>query len=253
MSKLALITPTGGRPEAFALCEQFMAQQTFTDWEWIVVDDCKPNVECTLDQRVLHPWPAWEAGMESTQCRNLLLALERASSEFVAVIEDDDYYSPRHLENICKYLETAALVGEIPSRYYNVKHRMFRTMAANQHASLCQTGFRAELIPMVREVCKLNGPVDVCLWQEVRSNGGIFKQYLEDQVIGIKGMPGRAGVGIGHYPESRLSRWNADPQLRVLQDWIGDDAKLYKDYYGPRNSAQNLYIPQPATLLLPRL
>lgn len=231
MPKLTLITPTGGRPEAFALCERYMARQMFTDWEWIVVDDCNPTTECTMGQWVIHPDTFWVPGGPHTQNRNLLLALEQVNTEFVAVIEDDDWYGPKHLETLCKHLEKATLVGELPSCYYNVKNRMFRVMPSSGHASLCQTGFRAELIPRMKVVCELNSDTDVLLWHQVRSMGVSSKQYFGNQVVGIKGMPGRAGAGIGHYPKIRPSHWTPDTWMKTLTEWIGKDAELYGSYY----------------------
>ena len=231
MPKLTLITPTGGRPEAFALCELYMAQQTFTDWEWIVVDDCKPRTVCTLGQKVIHPDTLWLPGGPATQNRNLLLALGQVNTEFVAVIEDDDCYGPKYLETLCGYLEKAVIAGELPSRYYNVHHRLFRVMPAGTHASLCQTGFRAELLERVKIVCGLNSDTDVLLWHQVHSLSQSTKLYFGDQVVGIKGMPGRAGVGIGHYPRIRPSHWTPDVVLKKLTEWIGEDVELYRSYY----------------------
>lgn len=237
MPKLTILTPTGGRPDAFALCERYMARQTFTDWKWVVVDDCRPETICTMGQTVIRPDKPWLPGGVSTQNRNLLLTLEQVNTEFVAVIEDDDWYGPKHLETLCGYLEKVAVVGELPSRYYNVKHRLFRIMPPGGHASLCQTGFRTEMLPRMKVVCGLNDNTDVLLWHQVRSMGVLSGLYFGDQVVGIKGMPGRPGVGIGHYPKIRPSHWTEDSGMETLKEWTGEDAELYKDYYGARIAA----------------
>lgn len=237
LPKLTLITPTGGRPEAFALCEKYMARQTFIDWKWIVVDDCKPETECTMGQAVIRPNKLWLPGGGSTQNQNLLLALDQVNTEFVAVIEDDDWYSPKYLETLCGNLEKVSVVGELPSRYYNVKHRMFRIMPPGGHASLCQTGFRAELLERFKVVCQLNSNTDVLLWHQVRSMGIHSNLYFGDQVVGIKGLPGRPGAGIGHYPKQRPTHWIQDPGLKTLTEWIGDDVELYRRYYDGRIAA----------------
>ena len=236
MPKLTLITPTGGRPEAFAMCERYMARQTLQDWEWIVVDDCNPTMECTMGQKVIHSDTFWVPGGPNTQNRNLLLALEQVNTEFVAVVEDDDWYGPKHLENLCNHLKSTVMAGELPSRYYNVKHQMFRIMTTGPHASLCQTGFRADLILTVKQICKANSDTDVLLWRQMR---GLSPQlYPGNQVVGIKGMPGRAGAGIGHYPKLRPHYWINDPEAATLKQWIGEDAELYRSYYdGGRNAA----------------
>ena len=69
------ITPTGGRPEAFLLCEMWMARQTRQPDLWIVVDDVEPQTSCTMNQIHIAPTEPWNDG-PSTQHRNILLALD---------------------------------------------------------------------------------------------------------------------------------------------------------------------------------
>lgn len=219
------------------MCERYMARQTFTDWRWIVVDDCRPETNCTIGQTVIRPDKPWLPGGIPTQNRNLLLALDQVNTEFVAFIEDDDWYGPKHLETLCGHLEGVAIVGELPSRYYNVKHRMFRIMPPGGHASLCQTGFRAELLERVKVICELNDTTDVLLWHQVRSMSVFSRLYFGNHVIGIKGLPGRPGVGIGHYPKLRPTYWAPDWKLETLAEWIGEDVELYRSYFDGRVTA----------------
>ena len=92
------ITPTGGRPEAFLLCEMWMARQTRQPDLWIVVDDVEPQTSCTMNQIHIAPTEPWNDG-PSTQHRNILLALDYIESEIggdghkLLFIEDDDYYA----------------------------------------------------------------------------------------------------------------------------------------------------------------
>jgi hypothetical protein len=39
MKHFTVITPTGDRPETFALCERYLYRQTLKPSKWIVVDD----------------------------------------------------------------------------------------------------------------------------------------------------------------------------------------------------------------------
>jgi hypothetical protein len=43
----------------------------------------------------------------------------------------------------------------------------------------------------------------------------------------MKGLPGRAGIGIGHRPENNSYMWVKDTDLGVLRQWIGEDIGLY--------------------------
>jgi hypothetical protein len=51
--RIVLVTPTGDRPEAFALCEKYVASQTVKPDVWIVVDDGEVPAVCTMKQHYI--------------------------------------------------------------------------------------------------------------------------------------------------------------------------------------------------------
>lgn len=227
---LTLLTPTGGRPDAFALCETFLARQTFTgDIQWIVIDDCDPPTPCTLNQTVLRPTPHWRPG-QMTQARNLLHALPLIRHDKILHIEDDDWYSPDYLSIMSSRLDTHPFIGESHSHYYNVAVRRYRTFDNTLHSSLAQIGFRSDLLPRFKKLCsRPPGSLDIYLCRDARALlhltpwSGIY--------LGIKGLPGRPGTVRGHRDTSSNS-WHPDPDLAILQSWIGPDALLYSRYGG---------------------
>ena len=83
---LTLLTATGCRPEAWALCERWMARQTYAGTvRWVIVDDGPDEQPITFEREgwvleVLRPTPRWRLG-NNTQARNL--------SEGLAVIGAD--------------------------------------------------------------------------------------------------------------------------------------------------------------------
>ena len=90
---------------------------------------------------------------------------------------------------------------------------------------MCQTGIKASLIPLLTEVCENLDFIDVRLWQrapEVR----VLSSPLNFECIGMKGLPGRPGIGIGHHSER--GAWNADTGLSWLTGWIGKDVEAYR-------------------------
>ena len=106
---LTLITPTGGRPEAFALCERWMGRQTYRgDVQWIVVDDCEEATVVTMGQTVIRPQPWWKLGAPTTQYANVRAALELVKHDKIVHIEDDDWYGPTYLETTYHRLDAAA-------------------------------------------------------------------------------------------------------------------------------------------------
>lgn len=223
---LALITPTGGRQEAFSLLEDCIRRQNYPGTiQWIVIDDVNPPTVTTLGQTVIRPIPAWRPG-QITLGRNLAEALGHVKFDRILVIEDDEYLLPGYLSAMDAMLNDADLAGEIPARYYNVQRRVYRVLENSGHASLCQTGFRAELIPRLQSLCASPSPfIDVQLWNA----HPVIRKRLErtGQVVSIKGLPGRPGIGIGHRPQGG---WAKDPDLEQLQAWIGDHAELYAGF-----------------------
>ena len=56
--------------------------------------------------------------------------------------------------------------------------------------------------------------IDLTLWRSLPG-----RLYSTRHVVGIKGMPGRGGIGCGHHDD-----FGGNVSLR---DWIGEDAALY--------------------------
>ena len=227
MTGITIITPTGGRPEAFALCEFWMRRQTWAgERQWIVVDDSAPETACTMRQEIVRPRPIWQPG-ENTQARNLLAAFPLIRNGKIVIVEDDDWYAPAYLEIMASRLDAAPLVGERNARYYNVATRQYMTCPNVKHSSLCQSAFRIEAIPKLTSICESAKKfLDIelfkmCPDQRLYENSGTC--------IGIKGMPGRKGIGSGHRSGAHAG-WKPDPNLSMLQSWVGDDADAYRGY-----------------------
>ena len=203
-----------------------MHQQDFKgDIQWIVVDDCWPETPCTLGQTIIHPRPSWEPG-RNTQMRNMLAAFPLIEGEAVMIIEDDDYYAPDYLSAMLDRLDAAPLVGEAETIYYHVGIPGYTINRNTRHSSLFQTAFKRELIPEVETICRrLPRFADIELWREI--GGRVFQQSLSS--IGMKGLPGRPGIGIGH---KRQRGWIQDPEFKTLRKWIGEDAEAYRGFNG---------------------
>lgn len=193
---LTVITPTGGRPEAFAVLAECIRRQTCRDFEWIVVDDCDPATEVPqVHDRitVVRPEPRWEAG-QNTQARNILAGIEAASSDAVAIMEDDDWYCDGWVQQCIDWMAEHELAGEGDSHYYNVANGTGKRMRNMRHASMCATVCRGRALDELVRVCRnLGQRIDMNLWKI----GGHVEPWA-GRVVGIKGVPGRPGIGCGH-------------------------------------------------------
>lgn len=224
---LTLLTATGGRPAAFALLEKMMLAQTYAGpVKWIVVDDVFPAQPVTFNREgwelcILSPGPLWKPG-DNTQARNLLAGLAHVSADAkLVIVEDDDHYKADWLEVVDKWLDRAELVGECEARYYNVATKQGRQLSNRHHASLCSTAMRGDAIKAFRDVCRTGAKfIDIELWRKTRSR----MLFTGNRVTGIKGMPGRGGIGMGH---KRDFRGQHDPDGKLLRSWIGANAEWY--------------------------
>lgn len=225
---LTLVTATGCRPQAWALCERWMLAQDYSGAvRWVVVDDGSEPQPITFERdgwavEVIRPVPYWSQGMNS-QARNLLAGLGKVGAgDSVVFIEDDDFYGPGYLSAVAGWLKDAEMVGECAARYYNVAQRKGRQLKNEMHASLCSTAVRGNAINFVRSYCKPGVQyIDVHAWAHFR---GPKRLHKTKHVVGIKGLPGRGGIGMGHKDNFR---GDLDPDGAMLRDWIGKDAEAY--------------------------
>ena len=257
---MIVVTNTGGRPEALALCARWMTRQTYAGRvRWIVAHD----IDLTDAERealgaasarwevetIRASW-TWQRG-RVTQAALLGLALRRAREcvahgEPVAIVEDDDYYPANYLRDVFGVAANCdprfAVVGFRHATYYNVRHRMYRHMRNADHASLCETAVVGAALDVLMSICAARAAsrdrstfIDIELW----ARAGARKRHAEpvtmlgegrpgtDRPLGIKGMPGRSGIGSGHAPGRN---WARDPDGAWLAAAIGGDALEYRRF-----------------------
>lgn len=228
---LTLITPTSDRPQAFGLCERWMARQTYSGpLHWIVVDDGQQPVRCTMRQDVIRRPPGEHP--HQSFLGNLLAGFRRAESfaaEKICIVEDDDWYSPGYLLQMADWLNQYQLCGQGRARYYNLRTRRYKTFGNAAHASLCQTGFCGDLLRDVIqwiESGRATKVLDLEIWKNVAARR---RQFIDcggsTLSCGTKGLPGKGGLGYGHRmkPNEQVDRDGS-----VLRQWVGGDAAVYE-------------------------
>jgi hypothetical protein len=201
-----------------------MARQTFDGpVRWIIVDDGKTPQTVNFFREgwlmeFIRPLPCWRPG-QNTQARNLLAGMERVGDDNkLVVIEDDDHYAHGYLADVDAWLDRADLVGETRARYFNVPTGIAFQHENKEHCSLCSTAMKGPGIAAFRKAVGKNKKfIDMELWRDFKGT-----KYLCDSkhVIGIKGLPGRGGIGHGH-------RMTGKATSGLLREWIGEDAAIY--------------------------
>lgn len=238
---VTLITCTGHRPEALKICNKLMSNQTFQDEvQWVVIDDEAPSDFFEIEIRYRadasaarfnigkHGGPKlWEPGF-NTQRFNLDEAFKHIAGDYILIIEDDDWYHPTYIEEMVNLLQHHDLVGEGNAKYYSLKVPGFKQMHNYQHTSLCQLGMRKEVLPLFYKAIHSGELyIDIALWKKA------FEEKLKTCIftnrqlsIGMKGLPGRPGIGVGHTAKDYMY----DAGMKQLEKWIGKDVELYKPF-----------------------
>jgi hypothetical protein len=91
-------------------------------------------------------------------------------------------------------------------------------------ASLAQTAIRRSLLPKFLEILDGDTYIDVRFWESINGQGHIFDDADQMLYVGMKGLPGRAGIGIGHHDNHMYVQ---DSDRMILKKWIPNDYQYY--------------------------
>lgn len=231
---LYLITPTGDRLLQFNLCVEMMSEQSYGGQvTWVIIDDGIKNVPTpnVKNWTIIHKILPIEIG--NTQSRNLLAGLGCCDpTKKILVIEDDDYYHYDWLKLMNNKLDNYSLVGSTKAQYYNLPTLTYRHFKNKKHSSLCSTGIHGkEPYNLFVDICKHQPRfIDMHLWGSYQGSTHLFCETApglkNGYVVGIKGLPGKRGLGSGH----RGLKGRDDVQNSLLINWVGQKwAKIYLD------------------------
>lgn len=228
---ITAITLTGDRPFPFALCQQWVFQQTVQPDQWIVVDDGKVPLKPRGDMGYVWREPR-PNDPKNTMGLNLGAALQWIEGDKIIIIEDDDYYAPNYIETMSQLLDQHEVVGIVGSRYYHLPSGGYMVMPGSMHASLAETAFRSSYLPRLTALAvrgEFPVPLDTAMWRGLRSSNRklLFSDNGSFLHMGVKGLPGRPGIGVGH----KTSAYHAfdTPDRPVLKKWVPNDYQIYLD------------------------
>jgi len=171
----------------------------------------------------------------NTLNENMLEGLRHVVAAKLLIIEDDEWYAPTYAQEMVDRLDKVDMTGERRARYYHVGSRRYGYGSKTRHASLARTGITAPLYECLHASCvaamRDGVPfIDQFLWGhcgDVRFPNHTNDLFEEPKLsVGIKGMPGRPGLGANHRPDALPQQ--DDERCSMLRRWIGDeDADRY--------------------------
>lgn len=105
--KVSVIVPIYGVEPYIERCVRSLMEQTYTNCEYIFVDDCTPDASVEILKRVLEDYPNRKQNVKIIQNeKNQGLPQTRkhgfqyATGDFVANVDSDDFVEPYYLENM---------------------------------------------------------------------------------------------------------------------------------------------------------
>jgi hypothetical protein len=220
---ITCLTCTGDRKVALELSEKWIKHQTLQPDQWLVVDDGRepfmPSMNCDYVYRNRLP-----SDGKQTLNANLRFALPYIKGDIIFFWEDDEYYAPKYIETMVANVRGCQAVGIIKSKYYYLPGRTYYVHNTKDHASLAETAITKEFLPKLETMLDGDPFIDLRIWKEVNGNGCLFDDGTQYLYVGMKGMPGRPGIGAGHRGGGRK-----DFQYEVLKKWMPNDYKFYVD------------------------
>lgn len=228
--KITAITCTGDRKICLDLMSRWISNQTVKVDQWLVIDDGKIPYNPGNGCEYLYRQPKRD-DPKHTLNLNMEMALWNSWGDVILFMEDDEYYAPGYVEAVVNKIQGHEIAGICKSKYYNVAHSRYFINPNMKHASLAQTCIVKEAIPILDSVLRGDPFIDIRLWsamglKESGGKGVLFNDGIKDCLyVGIKGMPGRKGIGAGHKPASGI----LDKGNLVLKAWMPRDYQVYLD------------------------
>lgn len=118
--KVSVVISTYNRPEFLDRALASVGEQTFDDFEVVVVDDCSPpsgpelpqayrdvfdKHGAILDKRGIELWPLRLGENSGYQCMPKNIGINNSSGDYIAYLDDDNTWRPDHLEVCVKAIE----------------------------------------------------------------------------------------------------------------------------------------------------
>jgi hypothetical protein len=234
-----VVTCTGDRPVCLSLLIKWMNAQTIKPDQWLIIEDGKTPIS----EELINAMPEYadiirreplEKDPKHTLCLNMKAALPFIEGNKIIFCEDDEYYAPRYIEVMSRYLESYEVVGIGKSRYYHLPSFKYFIHGNCDHASLAQTGISKSFLPELKRLLEGDSFIDVRIWniiggklikqkrigidgQRVGQRGFLFDDAISNEFlyVGMKGLPGRAGIGCGHQAIGTF-----DNDQKILKKWI---------------------------------
>ncbi len=106
MPEVSIITPCYNSSKFLEETIQSVLNQSFTDWEWLITDDCSTDhsvemIQGNNDSRIVLTIATQNGG--AGNARNL--SLKKATGKYITFLDADDYWEPNFLEEMISFMK----------------------------------------------------------------------------------------------------------------------------------------------------
>jgi len=168
---------------------------------------------------------------------NLKTVLPLIKGEKVIIMEDDEYYAPGYVAEMASRLDQYGVVGIMRAKYYHLPTGGYLQIANRTHASLAETAFRKSFLPELETLWPGDTSLDMRIWQKAGHRGRLFDDTDKPLYLGIKGLPGRVGIGAGHNPG--LYHRIDNGERIIFKQWVPRDYQVYLDILSGKLTSEN--------------
>ena len=217
-----ILTLTGARPLQLQRAKYYLQRQTRQDFNWIVIDDgiipFDPG-NCTYIGRK-------PDGKNSIQ-RQFLFSLPYCTGDYIFIWEDDDWYSPKRIEQQLEALKEVDIHGYGQTTYYHVGVGGYRKFTNDKHSAFFEMAFTRKGFDSVVDLIKKEKRpfLDLAIWRKFRNPSIKMRvDNTQNLCLGMKGLPGRPGLA-GH----NKGNYTKDIDYKFLRETIKEDAQWYID------------------------
>ncbi len=239
MSRVSIITPAYNAEAFLEETVKSVQNQTFFDWEMIIVDDCSTDATFFLakslaekDRRIKVFQNIKNSGVAMTRNK----ALDIATGEYIAFLDSDDLWLPQKLEKQVKYMD----IGQYVLTYTN--YQKFNSVTGERDRKVIRA-------PATMTAKRIYGDTSIgCLTVMInRNKSGLFYMPLlghtEDNItwqeILARGYTGyRLDECLALYREGNVSL-TSGKQRAAKQQW-----QTYREYYKFSISKSAFYFSQ---------
>ena len=106
MPEVSIITPCYNSARFLPETIQSVLNQTFTDWEWLITDDCSGDNSTDIIKKINDPRVVLTIAKKNAGAGNARnLSLEKASGKYITFLDADDFWEPNFLEEMVSFMK----------------------------------------------------------------------------------------------------------------------------------------------------